>query len=76
MGDAIPLQFVAAGKSATVLHVEGEPHEVHRLAELGVRCGQPLQVIQAGSPCIVQLDGSRLCLRYDQECHVLVKVSE
>lgn len=74
MEDVIPIQFVAAGNSAVVLHVEGAPGEVQRLAELGVRSGQPLEVIQSGSPCIIQLEGSRLCLRYDQECHVLVKV--
>ena len=74
MDDAIPLHFVAAGNSATVIHVEGQPEDVQRLAELGVCCGKALEVLQGGSPCIVQLDGSRLCLRYDQECHVLVRV--
>jgi Fe2+ transport system protein FeoA len=74
MEDAVPLQFVAAGNSAIVLHVEGQPEDVRRLAELGVCRGRPLEVIQGGSPCIVQLDGSRLCLRYDDDCNVLVRV--
>jgi Fe2+ transport system protein FeoA len=77
MEDAIPLQFVTSGSSATILHVDGRPTEVQRLAELGVACGKPLEVIQGGSPCIVQLDGARLCLRYDKnECHVLVRVGQ
>ena len=74
MDDAIPLQFVAAGNSAIVLHVEGQPADVQRLAEMGVCCGRPLEVIRGGSHCIVQLDGSRLCLRNDSDCHVLVRV--
>lgn len=74
MEDAIPLQFVAAGNSATVVHVEGEPASVQRLAELGVSHGRPLEVIQSGSPCIVQLEGVKLCLRYESECSVLVRV--
>lgn len=74
MEDAIPLKFVAAGNSATVMHVDGNPDSVQRLAELGVATGRPLEVIQGGSPCIVQLDGVKLCLRYDTECNVLVRV--
>lgn len=74
MEDAIPIQFVAAGNSATVMHVDGHPESVQRLAELGLSFGRPLEVIQSGSPCIVQLEGVKLCLRYGNECSVLVRV--
>ena len=53
--------------------VLGQPAEVHRLEEIGLRGGTNVQMIRPGSPCIIRLDGNRLCLRADELVSVMVR---
>lgn len=69
----IPLALLGVGQNAEVAQVIGLPAHVHRLEELGIRSGTRLQMVQAGSPCIVGLAGSRLCFRQADALAVLVK---
>jgi ferrous iron transport protein A len=69
----LPLELLESGEWAEVIEVCGEPGWVHRLAELGVRCGCRLRVVQPGSPCLLQMGGLRLSLRSDQATHILVR---
>jgi len=49
------------------------PRGVQALAELGVRVGCRLQLLRPGSPCLVQIEGSRLSLRGDDSLQILVR---
>jgi ferrous iron transport protein A len=69
----LPLEMLHPGEWADVAEVHGEPGWVGRMAELGVRVGSRLQVLQPGSPCLVLVGGSRLSLRGDRAAHVLVR---
>jgi ferrous iron transport protein A len=69
----MPLECLAPGDCAVVEDVQGEPHWVGRMAELGIRNGCQLQVLQPGSPCLLQISGCRLCLRGADGCHILVR---
>lgn len=53
--------------------VHGEPGWVSRLAELGVRIGCRLRVLQGGCPCLLQVDGGRLTLRPECALQILVR---
>lgn len=64
----LPLELLDGGQSAEVVEVHGDPGCVGRMAELGLRAGAHFQVLQPGSPCLLQVGGSRLSLR--GECHV------
>jgi Fe2+ transport system protein FeoA len=68
----IPLSLLAAGQVAQVDQLLGSPHEVHRLSEMGFTPGASLEMIQPGSPCIVRLSGSKLCLRDANLFQILV----
>jgi Fe2+ transport system protein FeoA len=46
---------------------------VGRLAELGLRQGCRLQMLQPGAPCLLQVDNCRLCLRGSDCTQVLVR---
>jgi ferrous iron transport protein A len=70
----LPLEYLDAGQTADVAEVHGEPAWVHRLAELGVRPGCRLRVLQAGSPCLLLVGGTRLSLRSDLAAQVLVRL--
>ena len=56
-----------------VADVCGEPGWVSRLAEMGVRIGSRLRVLQAGSPCLLEVGESRLSLRGEMSLQILVR---
>ena len=69
----LPLEILRAGDWADVAEVLGEPTWISRMAELGIRAGSRLLMLQPGSPCILQVDGSRLSLRSDLAMKILVQ---
>ncbi len=71
--DILPLELLNTGEWADIAEVTGEPSWVTRLAELGVRIGCRLRVLQAGSPCLLQIGESRLSLRGDWATQILVR---
>ncbi len=76
MHDLIPLNCLLAGQHGEVGMVLGQPAEVHRLEEIGLRGGTNVQMIQPGSPCIIRLAGNKLCFRADELVSVLVRPGE
>jgi ferrous iron transport protein A len=68
-----PVETLSSGAWADVAEVQGETSWVSRLAELGVRAGSRLQVLQPGSPCLLQVGGSRLSLRSELAMQILVR---
>jgi ferrous iron transport protein A len=69
----LPLDCLPSGQWADVAEVFGEPSWVSRMAELGIRNGCRLQMVQGGSPCMLQIAGCRLCLRSDAASQILVR---
>jgi ferrous iron transport protein A len=69
----MPLEHLHAGEWADVADVTGEPGWVTRLAEMGVRIGCRLMVLQPGSPCLLQIGELRLSLRSDLATQILVR---
>lgn len=74
MNELIPMTLLAAGELAQVGCVVGQPEQVHRLEEMGLRGGVELEMVRPGNPCIIRLGGSKLCFRAeDGLLHVLVR---
>jgi ferrous iron transport protein A len=69
----LPLELLQEGEWADVAEVTGEPAWVGRMAELGVRPGCRLRVLRPGSPCLLQIGGSRLSLRGEWAMQILVR---
>jgi Fe2+ transport system protein FeoA len=69
----IPLSLLSPGQAGQVDRVTGQPDEVHRLEELGLRGGASIEMVQTGSPCIIRLSGQKLCFRADELLRVLVR---
>jgi len=69
----MPLDMLRAGEWAEVEEVTGQPGWVGRLAELGIRQGCRLQVVQPGSPCLLNVSGCKLCLRSSECSQILVR---
>ena len=73
MDDCLPLSLLSAGQSGRISHVLGRADCVHRLHEMGLRDGALIEILHAGRPCIIRLDGQRLCVRDDDLLSVLVR---
>ncbi len=69
----MPLDMLRAGEWAEVEEVTGQPAWVGRLAELGIRQGCRLQVVQPGSTCLLSISGCKLCLRPGECSQILVR---
>ncbi len=69
----LPLEMLEAGEWAEVQEVVGGPAWVCRMAELGVRIGCRLCVLRQGSPCLLEVGGSRLSLRGESGVQILVR---
>jgi Fe2+ transport system protein FeoA len=69
---AVPLGELRPGEWADVAEVTGEPGWVGRLAELGLRTGCRLLLLQSGWLCLLQIGGSRLSLRGEERTRILV----
>lgn len=67
------LDMLRAGEECEIEEVSGQPAWVGRLAELGIRQGCRVRVVQAGSPCLLDVGGCKLCLRGCECSQILVR---
>jgi ferrous iron transport protein A len=72
MRESIPITLLAAGQIADIQQLDGPPEHVRRFEELGLRAGARIEIVRAGSPCIIRVGDSRLCFREDSQVRVLV----
>lgn len=76
MTPSVPLPLLSRGQRGRIEQLLGRPEDVHRLEELGMRVGQPVEVLQGGPTCIVKLDDTRLALRDHEGLQVLVRLGD
>jgi Fe2+ transport system protein FeoA len=69
----LPLELLGTGEWADIADVHGDPAWVGRMAELGLRAGSRVQVLQPGSPCLLRIGGGRLSLRAHHDSQILVR---
>ncbi len=69
----LPLELLRPGEWGEVAEVSGEAGWIGRLAELGVRVGCRLQMLQDGCPCLLRVGGCRLSLRGESATQILVR---
>ena len=72
--DLIPLRLLPVGRSAEVAAVVGAPEQIHRMRELGLREGARIEMLQAGSPCLLRMSGAKYGFRADELTSVLVRL--
>jgi ferrous iron transport protein A len=68
-----PLDCLHSGEWAEIAEIAGDPKWVARLAELGLRAGTVVKILQPGSPCLLEVGGCRLSLRLDFDLQILVR---
>lgn len=73
MEEQLPIGLLPRGQSAEIVQLIGRPEHVQRLHELGLWPGAQVELVQAGSPCILKLNGQRLCFRETELVGILVR---
>ena len=73
MHDLVPLNLLLTGQRAIVDQLMGAEGLVHRLQELGFCHGTEVEMVRAGSPCIVRLGGKKLCFRGAEMLNIMVR---
>ena len=76
MPETLPLQLLPSGQRGMIEQLVGPAESVHRLHELGMRAGEVVEMVQAGSPCIIKLAGARLAYREHAGTCVLVRLGD
>ncbi|MGE0756703.1 MAG: ferrous iron transport protein A [Pirellulaceae bacterium] len=69
----LPLHLLQRGQVAEIGELIGKTEQIHRLHELGLHVGRRVEMVQPGSPCILRLDGQRLCFRHSDALAVFVR---
>ena len=69
----LPLELLAAGELACICDVAGSQELVHRLAEMGLREGVQVRMIQPGRPCIIAVANHRLSFRGEESAFIMVE---
>ncbi|NMC20758.1 MAG: ferrous iron transport protein A [Thermogutta sp.] len=69
--EPLPLNLLRAGDRGIIVGLQASGDAAHRLQEIGLCRGREIRVFRPGNPCIVQVGGSKFCLRAD---HVRILV--
>ncbi len=75
-GEVVPLDMLRADEQAAIVEMVGDPRQIHRLEEMGLREGSSVRMVRPGSPCLLAIDSRRVSLRLDEATDILVKISE
>lgn len=70
--EMVPLTLLRAGQKGRITEVFGGGDLAHRLREMGLRAGAIVEMVCAGSPCIIRLGTRKLCVRADEVTSVFV----
>jgi len=70
--EVVPLKELQAGQSGLVCGVNGGGDFLHRLREMGLCDGAEICMLRPGCPCIVRLEGQKLCVRSSELDSVMV----
>ena len=76
VSQVMPLELLTAGERGVVVEIDGAPELVVRLEEMGLHTGARVCMVQAGAPCILEINHQRYSMRFDDSVNVLVDVAQ
>jgi Fe2+ transport system protein FeoA len=69
----LSLDMLRPGEWGDIADIAGEPSWVCRMAELGLREGCRVQLLQGGTPCLLRVADCKLCLRQADSTQIFVR---
>ena len=71
--NAVPVEYLAPETEGVGVDLCGEEKNVHRLEELGIRCGCKIRMLCPGETCLLAIEGKKMCLRLNSTAEILVQ---
>lgn len=68
----VPLDFLQDGECGEFIEVTGDPDWIQRMAEVGICVGRTVRVLRQGSPCLIEVGGTRVSVRGEYTMQILV----
>jgi Fe2+ transport system protein FeoA len=68
----IPVELLDADSEGVVVEMCGADPNVHRLQEMGIRCGCRVRMLRPGEPCLLSIEGRKMCLRLGTMAEIFV----
>jgi Fe2+ transport system protein FeoA len=68
----VPVEYLPPESEGVVVDLCGEEKNVHRLEELGIRCGCKIRMLCPGETCLLAIEGKKMCLRLGSCAEILV----
>jgi Fe2+ transport system protein FeoA len=68
----IPVEFLSPDSEGVVVELAGEGPSVHRLEEMGIRCGCRIRMLCPGETCLLAIEGKKMCLRLGAMAEIFV----
>jgi Fe2+ transport system protein FeoA len=72
----IPLPLLRSHEAGVIRDIAGSDADVTRLAEMGLRVGTVVRMVQPGQPCLIAVEGRRLTFRGGDSDEILVELCE
>lgn len=69
----VPLELLQPNEIGRIVEIAAADDWKHRLAELGLREGVMVKMVQPGEPCLIAVDGHRFSFRCDPATIILVE---
>ncbi len=76
MSHLIPLHLLQPDETARIVTVEGDPGQINRLHEMGLREGVTVQMLRPGEPCLIALGNHRLSFRGSDSASIFVSLRD
>lgn len=70
---AVPVEYLAPQAEGVVVDLCGEEKNLHRLEELGIRCGCKIRMLSPGETCLLAIEGKKMCLRLGSTAEIFVQ---
>ena len=70
--DLIELGKLQPGVRGTVAEMTGNPNDIARLSEMGLRKGASIELVRGGRTLMVKVCCQTMCLRLTEETRILV----
>jgi len=68
----VPVEYLSPECEGIVVELAGEGPNIHRLEEMGIRCGCRIRMLCPGETCLLAIDGKKLCLRLGASAEIFV----
>jgi Fe2+ transport system protein FeoA len=68
----VPVEYLSPECEGIVVELAGEEPNIHRLEEMGIRCGCRIRMLCPGETCLLAIEGKKMCLRLGGSAEIFV----